>query len=182
MSKFKKVFRIKFLFWFLVILGLTKLFFLLFFFIFHAYTLQAEEKSIKYSGCPKEFSEILLIEKEHIYQKRKELEAKEKELKLLEKRIQEQLLALKELEAIIDEKLKKIEIIRTKKLEFLVNAISKMQPSKAAKMLISMDKDMAVKILSLLRSRQVASILSAMPPDKAAALSEALSGYPPKKY
>ena len=78
--------------------------------------------------------------------------------------------------------LKKIDIIRTKKLEFLVNALSNMQPSKAAKMLISMDKDMAVKILSLLRSRQVASILSAMPPDKAAALSEALSGYPPKKY
>jgi len=45
-----------------------------------------------------------------------------------------------------------------------------------------MDKDMAVKILSQLKSSQVASILSAMPPDKAAYLSEALSGYPPKEY
>ncbi len=57
-----------------------------------------------------------------------------------------------------------------------------MSPRKAAEQLLNMDKDMAVKILSQMKSTQVANILSAMPPDKAATLAEALSGVPPREY
>ena len=178
----KGILRIRSILLILLFLAFLKLFFLGFLTVFHAYTLRAEEKKVVYKACPKSFSQILLIEKENIYQKGKSVEAKIKELKLMEKRIQEQLMALKELEATVESKLKEIQVIRTKKLDLLVSAIAKMQPSKAANMLINMDKDMAVKILSLLRSRQVASILSAMPPDKAAELSEALSGYKAKKF
>ncbi len=177
-----KLFRLKTLFWILLLIGVTKLLVVFFLTVFHVYTLKAEEKKVVYSACPPRFSEILLIEKENIEKKKTQLDAKEKELKLLENKVKEEILALKDLEATIDKKLKQLKVERTKKLELLVSAIAKMQPAKAASMLVKMDKDMAVKILSLLRSRQVASILSAMPPDKAASLSEALSGYPPKRY
>jgi len=114
--------------------------------------------------------------------KKQKIELKEKELKILEKRIQEQMAALKDLGVTIDKKLNKIEAIQDQRVKLLVKAISEIRASKAAKLLLNMDKDMAVKILSQLKSSQVASILSAMPPDKAASLSEALSGYPPKEY
>ena len=180
--KLRELFKVKNLFFFLLLLGLIKLLFLVFLTVFHVYALRAEEKKVVCTGCPKSFTQALLIEKEELAKKREQLKAKEKELQLLEERIKNELYSLKELEAEVDGKLKQLQVVRTKKLDLLVSAISKMQPSKAANMLINMDKDMAVKILSLLRSRQVASILSAMPPDKAAELSEALSGYPPKKY
>lgn len=64
----------------------------------------------------------------------------------------------------------------------MVKAYAEMRPAKAAQQLMNMDREMAVKILSQLKSTQVASILSAMPPEKAASLAEALSGYPLKEY
>ncbi len=178
----KKIFKIKYLFWFLFILGLTKLFFVLFLLEFHTYNLEAKEEMSNINCCPSEFSKYLTIEKLKLYEKQKKLEAKEKELRLLQRRIKEQIMALKELEASIDEKLKKLQIIQDKKVKLLVKAVAEMRPSKAAEVLLNMDREMAVKILSQLKSTQVANILSAMPPDKAAALSEALSGYPPKEY
>ncbi|WP_038057678.1 MotE family protein [Thermodesulfobacterium hydrogeniphilum] len=182
MKNLTKIFKIKYLFWILFILGLAKFFLILFLLGFHTYNLEAKEKSFNKTGCPPEFSEILILEKKSLYEKEKKMETKEKELKLLQRRIQEQMMALKELEASIDEKLKKLQMIQDKKVKLLVKAVAEMRPSKAANVLLNMDREMAVKILSQLKSTQVANILSAMPPDKAAALSEALSGYPPKEY
>ncbi|MFN3921802.1 MAG: MotE family protein [Caldimicrobium sp.] len=144
-------------------------------------TLSAKEGNATYT-CPPEISDLLNLEKEKILQRAKELESKERELKLLEKRLEEQMNALTQLSQDVEEKLNKISAIQDERVKLLVKAYSEMSPSKAAQQLINMDREMAVKILAQLKSNQVASILSAMPPDKAATLAEALSGYPPKEY
>lgn len=166
---------------FLIFLGIIKFFLVIGLISTKVYKVEAKEENVL-TGCPPEFSEILVLERAKLYEKAKELELREKELNLLEKRIHEQMAALKDLEATIDKKLSQIEAIQDQRVKLLVRAISEMRASKAAEVLINMDKEMAVKILSQLKSSQIASILSAMPPDKAASLSEALSGYPPKEY
>jgi flagellar motility protein MotE (MotC chaperone) len=144
-------------------------------------SLSAKEAQSTYT-CPPEISESLYFEMEKVLQKERALESKERELKLLEKRLEEQMNALNQLSAEVEEKLNKISAIQDERVKLLVKAYSEMRPAKAAQLLINMDKEMAVKILSQLKSNQVASILSAMPPEKAATLAEALSGYPPKEY
>lgn len=178
--KVRKFFRIRNLFYTLSFLALVKLSLLFGFLGTYVYNLEAKQETTP-GGCPPEFTEFLRLEKSRLYEKAKELEVKEKELKLLEMRIQEQINVLKELQASVEEKLNRIEAVRETRINLLVRAISEMKPSKAAEMLINMDRDMAVKILSQLKSNQIASILSAMPPEKAASISEALTGYPSKE-
>lgn len=133
-------------------------------------------------NCPPEVSDFLLVERERLLQRLRQSESRERELKLLEKKIEEQINALTQLSVEVDEKLKKISAIQDERVKLLVKAYAEMRPAKAAQQLMNMDREMAVKILSQLKSTQVASILSAMPPEKAASLAEALSGYPPKEY
>lgn len=173
--------RTKNLFWFLMVLGITK-FILVTALIFSEVSRVSAKEGPTVTGCPPEFFEVLDLEKAKLFEKAKEIEIREKELELMEKRIREQMIALKDLEATIDQKLNKLEAIQDERTKLLARAISEMRAGKAAEILINMDKDMAVKILSQLKSQQIASILSAMPPDKAANLSSALSGYPPKEY
>lgn len=183
MHKFFKIefkIRIKNLFWLLVFLGVVK--FILVTALTFSEVYRVEAKEGNFVGCPPEFSEILDLERAKLLEKEREIELREKELEIMEKRIREQMAALKDLEATIDKKLSKIEAIQDERTKLLVRAIAEMRASKAAEVLINMDKEMAVKILSQLKSSQIASILSAMPPDKAADLSTALSGYPPKEY
>lgn len=178
--KIKKFFKIKMLFYTLSFLALVKLSLLFVLLGTYVYTLEAKQETTL-GSCPPEFTEFLKLERSRLHEKAKELEVKEKELKLLEMRIQEQINVLKELQASVEEKLNRIEAVRETRINLLVKAISEMKPSKAAEMLINMDRDMAVKILSQLKSNQIASILSAMPPEKAASISEALTGYPSKE-
>ncbi len=176
-----KLLKAKNFLWLLIFLGITKFFLIVTLIATEAYKVEAKEENV-FSGCPPEFSELLVLERAKLYEKAKKIELREKELKILEKRIQEQMASLKDLETIIDKKLNEIKTIQDQRVKLLVKALSEMKASKAAEMLLNMDKKMAVKLLSQLKSSQVASILSAMPPDKAASLSEALSGYPPKEY
>lgn len=178
--KVRRFLRIRTLFYTLSFLALIKLSLLFVFLGTYVYSLEAKQGATM-GSCPPEFTEFLRLEKSRLYEKAKELEVKEKELKLLEIRIQEQISVLKELQASVEEKLNRIEAVRETRINLLVKAISEMKPSKAAEMLINMDRDMAVKILSQLKSNQIASILSAMPPEKAASISEALTGYPSKE-
>ena len=177
----RKFLKIKNFLLLLIFLGIIKFFLIATLIATKAYRVEAKEENV-FSGCPPEFSELLVLERAKLYEKAKKIELREKELKILEKRIQEQMASLKDLESIIDKKLNEIKTIQDQRVKLLVKALSEMRASKAAEMLLNMDEKMAVKLLSQLKSSQVASILSAMPPDKAAALSEALSGYPPKEY
>lgn len=173
--------RLNFIFRVLIVLVVLKFLTGLTLFFVDAQGLSAKNENRTYH-CPPEISEFLLLEKEKLMKKQRELEARERELKLLEKRVEEQINTLKQLSLEVEEKLNKISAIQDERLKLLAKAYSEMKPAKAAQQLVNMDKDMAVKILSQLKSSQVASILSAMPPEKAAVLAEALSGYPPREY
>lgn len=151
-------------------------------YVYSEYIKDATPKEGATFNCPPEFSDLLLLEKKRLLDRARELEAKERELKLLEKKIQEQMNALTELSQEVEEKLNEISATRDERLKLLVKAYAEMSPRKAAEQLLNMDREMAVKILSQMKSSQVASILSAMPPDKAATLAEALSGFPPREY
>lgn len=178
----RKFLKTKYLLKILIFLSITKLFLITGLIFSEISNVSAKEEGNKISSCPPELYESLILERQRLYEKAKKLELKERELQILEKRIQEQIASLKDLEATIDKKLSEIEGVQDQRVKLLVKALSEMRASKAAEMLINMDKDMAVKLLSQLKSSEIANILSAMPPDKAASLSEALSGYPPKEY
>ncbi|MBX6423052.1 MotE family protein [Thermosulfurimonas sp. F29] len=149
--------------------------------------LQAEVRSTKVPSsplgqCPPEIFEALRAERRKLEKRAREIDLREKRLKLLEKQVERRLAALLELEDSLDEKLREIRRIETERFNLLVKAYSEMRPSKAARLLMNMDPDMAVRILSAMKSDQVARILAAMPPEKAAPLAEALSGISPQKF
>ena len=133
------------------------------------------------SNCLEELRTSLLQEKEALEAEKRDLLAKKEELLLLEKRVQEQMAALKELINNAEVKLQELKGIQDERFKLLIKSYSEMRPSKAAQMLINMDRETAVKILSQLKSSQVANILAAMPPEKAAALVEAMTGSPAKE-
>jgi len=179
--KIPKIIRTGALFKLVFLLVIIK-FFLGGVYVYSEYAKSPTQKEQSTYNCPPEFSEFLIFEKRRLLDKEKELEAKERELKLLEKKLQEQMNALTALSQEVEEKLNKITAVRDERIKLLVKAYAEMSPKKAAEQLLNMDKEMAIKILSQMKSNQVASILSAMPPEKAATLAEALSGYPPREY
>lgn len=181
MFKFKSKLKSRHLFQILFILILAK-FVLGVVYVYSELKDQAPKEGNFTYSCPPEIGDALFVEKERLLKRTIEIEAKERELKVLEKRIEEQMNALKELSAEVEEKLNKLSAIRDERIKLLAKVYAEMSPSKAAQQLMNMDREMAVKILSQLKSNQVASILSAMPPDKAALLAEALSGAPPREY
>jgi flagellar motility protein MotE (MotC chaperone) len=140
-----------------------------------------QNASMSYSNCLEELRASLLQEKEALEVEKRDLLAKKEELLLMEKRVQEQMAALKELINNAEAKLQELKGIQDERFKLLVKSYSEMRPSKAAQMLVNMDREMAAKILSQLPSSQVANILAAMPPDKAAALVEAMAGAPAKE-
>ncbi len=173
--------RVKGIFNLLLGFFFIKFVFVFLYFYFETQSLLAKEDTSKYN-CPPEISDFLNLEKERLLSKERELQSKDRELKLIEQRLQEQMNALKELSADVEDKLNKISAIQDERIKLLAKVYAEMTPSKAAQQLINMDKETAVKILGQLKSNQVASILASMPPDKAAILAEALSGAPPKEY
>jgi flagellar motility protein MotE (MotC chaperone) len=140
-----------------------------------------QNATMRDSNCLEELRTSLLQEKEALEAEKRDLLAKKEELLLLEKRVQEQMAALKELINNAEVKLQELKGIQDERFKLLVKSYSEMRPSKAAQMLINMDRETAVKILSQLKSTQVANILAAMPPEKAAALVEAMTGSPAKE-
>jgi flagellar motility protein MotE (MotC chaperone) len=140
-----------------------------------------QNASMSNSNCLEEVRASFLQEKEALEAEKRDLLAKKEEILLMEKRVQEQMSALKELINNAEAKLQELKGIQDERFKLLVKSYSEMKPSKAAQMLVNMDRETAVKILSQLKSSQVASILAAMPPDKAAALAEAMTGAPAKE-
>ncbi|MCC6048326.1 MAG: hypothetical protein LM579_02200 [Thermodesulfobacterium sp.] len=140
-----------------------------------------QNATMRDSNCLEELRTSLLQQKEALEAEKRDLLAKKEELLLLEKRVQEQMAALKELINNAEVKLQELKGIQDERFKLLVKSYSEMRPSKAAQMLINMDRETAAKILSQLKSTQVANILAAMPPEKAAALVEAMTGSPAKE-
>ena len=116
--------------------------------------------------------------------KRKELDLREKELNELEGELHKQRL---EIEARIQhlEKLRdtiagvlrdKVEVDQ-KKVKRLVDFYSNMKPQQAAKIIGTLNEDLAIEVLGQMKKKSAAAIMNLLEPGKAQVLSEKFAGY-----
>lgn len=121
-------------------------------------TLMAEEDLAHY----------LLKKKAEIEKKEAELNQREQDLKdlqhLIEKRIKKYTQILEEMNEI----LKRIEKEKKTRIEKIVQTYEKMDPAEAAIRISEMDTEMGIKILAGMKPRKAAKVLSEMEPEKAA--------------
>lgn len=117
-------------------------------------------------------------------ERKRELDMREAELAKLDEELQKQRVEL-------DEKLKQLEATRkeiaqtlrsrvdndTEKVNKLVDVYSGMKPQQAAKVIETVDEDLAIQILDRMKKKSAAEILNVMDAKKAQRLSEMLAGY-----
>ncbi len=131
--------------------------------------------ALKQTSCNPEVLEILRAEARQWKQKKRELDAKEKDLGLLKSEIDERLKELKNLQARLEGPVKKAKASYEAKFQHLVGVYSSMEPARAAALLDKMDEAMVAKIFGSMKSKKVAKILALMEPEKAARISSTLS-------
>jgi len=107
--------------------------------------------------------------------KEDELARKERSLRTLEKNLDKKLADLNALEARLKKMIAEADVLKDQKIKHLVGVYTAMKPKSAALVIESLDKDLAVKILSGMRGRNAGEILGFVNPKKAANLSEALT-------
>ena len=106
--------------------------------------------------------------------KQQSLKRYEEELKILEGEVDKKLERLKELRKELDKLMAKKEEIEQKKVRKLSKIYQKRDPAGAAKTLTSMQKDLAVSILSMMRDKYAGKILDEMDKRTAVEYSTAL--------
>ena len=104
-----------------------------------------------------------------------ELVTRERSMKELESALNAKLAQLQKLEIDVQALLDKAETVKDKKLRHLVDTYANMKPAQAAKVLESLEENLAVRILSAMRGRQAGEIFTFMDPIRAAKLSEKLT-------
>ena len=116
--------------------------------------------------------------------RKKELDLREAELAKLEEELQKQ-------KAELDDKIKQLETMRgdisktlktrvavdQEKVEKLVQFYSTMKPPQAAKVIESLNEDLAVEVMDKMKKKNAAEIMNALDAKKARRLSELLTGY-----
>ncbi len=116
--------------------------------------------------------------------RKKELDVRESELAKLEEELQKQ-------KAELDEKIKQLEGMRAdisktlktrvavdqEKVDKLVQFYSTMKPQQAAKVIESLNEDLAVEVIDKMKKKSAAEIMNALDPKKARRLSELMTGY-----
>ncbi len=117
-------------------------------------------------------------------ERKRELDLREAELGKLEEELQKQRVEL-------DEKIKQLEATRDQiarvlkgrvendqeRVTKLVEVYSGMKPAQAAKVMETINEDLAVQVLDRMKKKSAAAILNVMNADKAQRLSETLAGY-----
>lgn len=117
-------------------------------------------------------------------ERKRELDLREAELNKLEEELQKQRVEL-------DDKIKQLETTRAQialtlkgrvetdqtKVTKLVEVYSGMKPAQAAKVMETINEDLAVQVLEKMKKKSAADILNVMAADKAQRLSEMLAGY-----
>lgn len=116
--------------------------------------------------------------------RKKALDLREAELNKLEEELQKQKAELdakiKQLEAMrgdISKTLKTRVEVDQEKVDKLVQFYSTMKPPQAAKVIESINEDLAVEVMDKMKKKDAAAIMDALDPKKARRLSELLTGY-----
>ncbi len=90
------------------------------------------------------------------------LRLKEDLLKVTEKRIEEKITELKQIEATIQDLLKKHDAQEEKKIQKLVKMYEAMKPKDAARIFESLDMSILLQVVERMKERKVAPVLAAM--------------------
>jgi flagellar motility protein MotE (MotC chaperone) len=113
-----------------------------------------------------------------------ELDRREQELNELESELHEQrkevearIRKLEEIRSQIGQVLKERVEIDEEKVKKLVEFYSDMKPQNAAKIIATLNEDLAVEILGKMKKKNAADILNLLNPDKAQVLTEKFAGY-----
>lgn len=127
---------------------------------------------------PETFRMIETIERKNRELKRKEdlLRLKEQQLQVLEQKIQED---LRKIDAALAESQRQIGIQKDliqENVASLVKAYSSMKPEAAAKLLEALDEDLALQIVSGMKSKVAGKVLSLLNVEVAKNISEKLAG------
>lgn len=117
-------------------------------------------------------------------ERKKELDQREAELNKLEEELQQQKLLLDkrvqeltDLRAKIADAMKERVEVDKEKVDKLVEFYSNMKPQQAAKIIESLDEDLAVETLSRMKKKNAAEIMNLLDSKKAQAISEKFAGY-----
>lgn len=111
-------------------------------------------------------------ERKKLQEKEKVLAARELELKSLQAEVDKKLNELKDLKEDVQKLLTRKEEEETKKIRDLGKVYEKMDPRKAAQLIPSLKKDLAIGILANMKKKAAAKIFNNMERDKALLLSK----------
>jgi len=103
------------------------------------------------------------------------LKEREEAAKNVEKRAADRIAELEQLEIRIQDLLQQEEGIKSKKIKRLTAVYEAMKPDKAAPVIAQMKLATVVKMFSRMEEKKVGKILSFLPPEKAVAISHALT-------
>lgn len=150
-----------------------------------------ETKNVSTDGAAKEPSSNDVAEQDaeldhfsHLRERKVELDQREENLNKLEAELNQQRLdvekKLEELEqvrrkisSVLEEKVQ----IDEQKVENLVQFYSNMKPPQAAKIIESIDEDLAVQVMARMKKKTAADIMNLLKPEKAQTISEKYVGY-----
>ncbi|APG27320.1 hypothetical protein A7E78_05360 [Syntrophotalea acetylenivorans] len=114
------------------------------------------------------------IQKEvaRLRQKEKKLEMKEMELKTLSREVDKKLAEMEKARIALTELLQEKRRLENEKAQALSKIYEKMDPAKAAQLLISLEKNLAVTIIEGMNSKKAGKVLNNVEPKIAASLSK----------
>jgi len=147
-----------------------------------------EQKEDFYSEPENKYleSEIIQREREKLARERQKLENERQHLESVKKEIDQKIARLSEIQNTVQEKIKKQEALiaeykstqettMDKQFQHLLKIYSSMRSKNSAKLIDKLDTEIAIRLLSKMKGEQVGQILSYVPPEKAATLSEQLA-------
>jgi flagellar motility protein MotE (MotC chaperone) len=144
-------------------------------FVFAAESNSAKEELQYRSVEERRLFLALQQERDTLALERKKLDEKQKELKIIEIEVDKKLNQLKALRQQIETLIAAKDKEETKKIQELSKMYDKMTSAKAARILSSLEQDLAVSILENMKTNSAAKILDNMDKDKAASLTDAFS-------
>jgi len=113
--------------------------------------------------------------KEQLDARTRQLDQREKSIQEAEDQVKRRITELEQLEASIQQRLNDESKVKNKKIKRLAAVYEGMKPESAAPVIAKMELVTVVKIFLLMEEKRVGKILSFLPPDKAVAISQALT-------
>jgi len=118
---------------------------------------------------------LLQQQRDALSQREAQLDEREKELKILQSEVEKKLARLEKARTVLEDLLNQKERIEGQRLADLSGIYQRMDPGRAAAALDTMEQDLAIGILSQMRSKGAGEILNEMSKEKAAELSRAFT-------